>query len=238
MNWHFVNLDTVDSTNNFIRTIDKDRVVVVSDYQSSGRGQGDNFWESEEGKNLLFSLKLKDITISPNRQFLLSMVGALALKDTLDTYAKGFKFKWPNDIYWGDKKVSGTLIETVINQRNIKECIYGVGVNVNQKIFHSSAPNPISLCQIINKEIDGDELLKLFLINFDNYNSMIIQNENEIINAYNAILYRKNGFYKYKDKAGLFEAEIVEVKPNGLLVLRDKEGMKRTYELKEVKFII
>ena len=90
MNWQTVKLDTAVSTHDLIKRTDGDRVVVVADYQEAGRGQGQNKWESERGKNLLFSVKTPVPAIPANRQFLLSMTGALALKDVLDDYAEGF----------------------------------------------------------------------------------------------------------------------------------------------------
>ena len=109
-----IRLQETDSTNRYLRDMqDKsltDITVVVADYQTAGRGQGTNRWESEAGKNLLFSLRIHPTMLPVSEQFLLSMAGGLALHETLQTYADGFTLKWPNDIYWYDYKVSGTLI--------------------------------------------------------------------------------------------------------------------------------
>ena len=154
-----VRLDAVDSTNSFLRTYtpadDEPMTVVVADYQTAGRGLGTNTWESEAGKNLLFSVLVHPTMLPVRSQFLLSEAGALALKEALTDYVKDdIRLKWPNDIYWKDKKLSGTLIETKLAGGRIKDCIFGVGLNVNQEAFHSDAPNPVSLCQILGHEVD------------------------------------------------------------------------------------
>ena len=102
--------------------------VVVADYQTAGKGQGTNTWESEAGKNLLFSVLVHPTMLPVRSQFLLSEAGALALKEALADYVKDdIRLKWPNDIYWKDKKLSGTLIETKLAAGRIKDCVFGGG---------------------------------------------------------------------------------------------------------------
>lgn len=239
MNWQTERYDTVASTHDVVKRIDGDRVVVVADYQEAGRGQGQNRWESERGKNLLFSVKMPVPAIPANRQFLLSMAGALALRDVLEGYANGFTLKWPNDIYWKDSKISGTIIDTVVTGKVISKCIYGIGININQCVFTSDAPNPVSLCTITGKETDRDEVLGKFLCQLEKRVDALAEHRYDDIAAeYSHNLYRRNGFHEYEDCHGRFSAEITEVLPNGHLVLCDSEGKKRDYELKEVKFII
>ncbi len=239
MNWKIIKLDTTDSTHEYIKHLDDDRVVVVADYQNAGHGQGSNKWESEKGKNLLFSVKTPVMDIPANRQFLLSMAGALAVKDVLDYYAEGFSLKWPNDIYWHDSKISGTIIDTSISGRVISQCIYGIGINVNQCTFLSDAPNPVSLYNIIGKETDRDIILDKFLHQLDRrLNALSEYLYDDITEEYKANLYRRMGFHDYEDDNGRFSAEIKDILPNGHLLLCDSDGKERNYELKEVKFII
>ena len=159
-----IHLDTIDSTNRYLREMDcpaeEDLLVCVADYQTAGRGQGTNTWESEKGKNLLFSVLAKPVDIAPTRQFILSEACALALKDVLDRSVDDITLKWPNDIYWQDCKLSGTLIETSLSGGRIRHCIFGVGLNVNQREFKSDAPNPVSLWQIVQHETDREHLLE------------------------------------------------------------------------------
>lgn len=239
MSWRIIKLETTDSTQTYVKGVDGDRVVVQADYQAAGHGQGKNKWESERGKNLLFSVKTKVPAIPANRQFLLSMAGALALRDVLEGYADGFNLKWPNDIYWQDSKISGTIIDTTVAGKVISQCIYGIGINVNQLTFASDAPNPVSLCTIIGRETDRDRILDGFLSQLDKRLADLADRRyEETIAEYKGKLYRRTGFYEYEDANGRFIAEIKDVLPNGHLVLCDSAGMTRDYELKEVKFII
>ena len=178
MNIRTINLHSTDSTNNFLRGYvmdDNDDIVVVkADYQTAGRGQGSNTWESEDGKNLLFSLMVRPHTIPVASQFLLSMTMAVALKEALDGYAEGFELKWPNDIYWHNLKISGTLIETMVSGKGLGRCIFGVGINVNQRTFTSNAPNPVSLSAITGQEEDITELLGRIVEAFCKYYEMLL----------------------------------------------------------------
>ena len=139
MKRNIIKLNEIGSTNDYMRKYaladDDEMAVTVASYQTAGRGQGTNTWESEPGKNLLFSLKLKPKNVEVRTQFLLSMTMAVAIKEALDCYADGFSLKWPNDIYWHDYKLSGTLIETSLKAGNIDSCIFGIGIDVNQREF-------------------------------------------------------------------------------------------------------
>ncbi|MBF1607960.1 MAG: biotin--[acetyl-CoA-carboxylase] ligase, partial [Prevotella sp.] len=169
-----------------------------------------------------------------------SEAGALALKEALADYVKeDIRLKWPNDIYWKDKKLSGTLIETKLAAGRIKDCVFGVGLNVNQETFHSDAPNPVSLCQILGHEVDKEELLKKIIKKFSElYRLLEMGGYNDISAMYHEALYRRGGFYKFRDADGEFEGAIVEVEDDGHLILRDSKGMIREYQFKEVEFII
>ena len=126
-----IRLKEVDSTNAFLKnldTYDEDALTIaVADYQTAGRGQGVHTWESEPGKNLLFSMMMCPKWVPLRQQFLLSEAGALAVKDALDSYTDGITLKWPNDVYWYDKKISGTLIETAIDSKGHCPRIYFSG---------------------------------------------------------------------------------------------------------------
>ncbi len=244
-------VDETDSTNRRIREMmlanmqgqqqkKPAMVVLATEYQTAGRGQGTNSWESENGKNLLFSVLTHPSMVPVQRQFLLSMAGALALKETLETYGvEGVSLKWPNDIYWNDKKISGTLIETSLSGGHIKDCVFGIGLNVNQKTFSETLPNPVSLCQIVGHDVDREQLLEAIMASFVKHFKLIEEGAYADISAlYHAALYRKQGFHTYRDREGIFEAAIVEVEDNGQLVLRDREGHIREYTFKDIEFVI
>ena len=149
-----IHIAKADSTNGYLNALcEKEKVseltTVVADFQTAGRGQRGNSWESEYGKNLMFSFVLYPTFLEARKQFLLSQIASLAVKETLDLYIGDVSIKWPNDIYWKDKKICGMLIENDLMGIHISQSIAGVGININQKEFHSSAPNPISIIQII-----------------------------------------------------------------------------------------
>lgn len=172
-------------------------------------------------------------------QFLISEAIALALHDVLSNYTSDIKIKWPNDIYWKDKKISGTIIENYLSQNHIRDCIIGTGINVNQKVFHSDAPNPVSLAQILGKDVDKDKLLREVVDAFSLYlNDLRNGNYDKIVGLYTSFLYRGHGFFKYRDNDGEFDAALVEVEDDGHLILRDKDGRIRSYAFKEVEFVV
>lgn len=238
-----IRLDEIDSTNNYLRLhapqTEAWMTVVTAEFQTAGRGQGTHTWESKPAENLLFSVLTHPVMVPVRSQFLLSEAGALALKEVLDGYTDGITLKWPNDVYWNDRKLSGTLIETSIGGGHIKNCVFGIGLNVNQKTFESDAPNPVSLAQILGHDIDREQLFKQIVAAFEKYYCMLENGQYDAISAlYHEALYRRQGFYMYEDGDGRFEGAIVEVGDDGLLVLRDRDGRFREYEFREVKFVL
>lgn len=236
-----IRLKEIDSTNRFLRELkdeqEDEMVVAVADFQTAGKGQGSHTWESEAGKNLLFSIKVNPRWVPVRQQFLLSMAGAIAIKEALETYVDGITLKWPNDVYWNDKKISGTLIETSIDSKGIKTCIFGIGINVNQEAFHSDAPNPVSLRQILGHEVDKDELLQKVIEGFRRYYELLRRADYmDVSGIYHLSLYRCKGFHRYEDADGDFEGAFVEVEDDGHLILHDKQGVIRSYSFGEVKF--
>lgn len=236
-----IRLDTVDSTNTYLHAYrgDEDVVVVTARHQTAGRGQGGNRWEDAEGQNLLFSIQIRPVEVAIDHQFVLAMAEALALKRTLDAYADGIELKWPNDIYHRDRKLSGTLIETAVSGGRLKRMIMGTGINVNQRRFTSDAPNPVSLSQITGSDESIDHLLERILQTFGDYYRRVLEGDYAgISREYQEALYRRKGFYRYRDADGEFDAELVGVAYDGRLSLRDSEGRQRSYAFKEVEFII
>lgn len=169
-----VHIEETVSTNHYLSKLGgSDDVCVWTDYQTAGRGCGTNSWESERGKNLLFSVRLHPASVPAASQFVISMANALALKKALATYVDDINIKWPNDIYWHDKKLGGTLIETTLKGSEIRTCIIGTGINVNQQLFVSDAPNPVSLLQILGHEVDREQILQGVVRQLANYMKMI-----------------------------------------------------------------
>ena len=161
-----------------------------------------------------------------------SMAISLAIVDALGQLVGDLSIKWPNDIYWRNGKLAGILIENTLKGNLIKESVIGVGLNVNQRAFHSDAPNPVSLWQITGQETDRVQLLHSILQAFD---KLLGQDVHE---QYLLQLYRRKGFHPYADKDGAFMAEIGGVEDDGHLLLNDEDGQQRRYAFKEVQFII
>ena len=231
------------STNTFLHEMmrqDKlpEGFLLYTDFQTAGKGQPGNTWESENGKNLLFSMLLYPYSIKVNEQFILSEITSLAIRKVLEKYTDDICIKWPNDIYWKDKKIAGILIENSLFRDRIDTCIIGIGLNVNQEVFISNAPNPVSLRQITGNDINREILLmeiQAELLNiYQNYSPEFIHQE------YLNNLYRRNGFHRYAETTAntVFDAEIEDVLPDGRLILRTQAGETRTFYFKEIQFVL
>ena len=228
------------STNSLLREwIGKERVpegsVVVADFQTAGRGQIGNVWESEAEMNLTFSVVLYPSCVPARSQFLISQITALSVKETLEAYTDQISVKWPNDVYWKDRKICGMLIENDLSGAYLYSSIIGIGLNLNQAVFRGDAPNPVSLCQILGRTVDREEVLDRFRSIFYRSYLSLLQEEYEMIRKrYMEALYRKEGFHAYRDHDGEFEACIRGVEPTGHLLLESRDGCFRRYAFKEV----
>ena len=184
----------------------------------------------------------------------MSMIAGLATLDaiegTLDECGAipfdpecGFHLKWPNDIYWKDKKICGILIENDLSGHHIKRSIAGIGININQEVFNSDAPNPVSLKQITGKEHDRYEILAHILRRVQiYYNSLQMEDfavySDEISTRYARSLFRRRGLHPYEDANGKFLARLLRVEQDGRFVLEDEGGSEREYLFKEVQYIL
>ena len=230
------------STNNLMReklreSTPEEGFLLYTDFQTAGKGQPGNSWESEKGKNLLFSIQLYPHQIPIQEQFFLSELTCLAIKQSLDKYADGFSIKWPNDIYWKDRKIGGILIENSLSKGRIENCIIGIGLNINQELFRSNAPNPVSLKQILGKTVHRKVILQTIHNKIKEYYESF--NLQTIHQNYLKNLYRKDDYYLYKDVSSntLFSAKIDTVEGDGKLVLLTDKGEFKEYYFKEVQFI-
>lgn len=239
-------IESTGSTNDWLRTLEPDSCpihVAVAEYQTAGRGQKGNSWESAPGKNLLFSILIHPSFIDASEQFCLSEIIALSVADAVSeavcTESADFTVKWPNDIYWKQKKLAGILIENTLQGCSIADCIIGVGLNVNQEEFMSDAPNPVSLRQISGHKFDTSSLLDCIMCHFIAYFEMLQNDSLDIIhNQYMKRLFRKDGLHRYRDAGGEFCASIESVGSNGMLTLRDSDEKLREYEFKQVSYVL
>ena len=239
-----IKLDTIDSTMQYLArpefsACEDSFIVATAEYQTAGRGQKGTFWESEKGKNLLLGMVLRHTHLHPTEQFYLSEICALALVETLDTYTAGCTIKWPNDIYYADRKVSGMLLEHTLQGATLSQTIVGIGLNINQHTFLSDAPNPVSLVQILNQEICRETLLDAFLQRFQTYYARLEQQDfSTIHSSYVNRLYRHNAWATFREETDTFMGRIVDVETTGRLVIETVEGVKRKFTFKEVAYVI
>lgn len=241
--FRWLKLDEVDSTNNYLRRYSPLREVettlVTAEHQSAGRGAGENSWESERSKNLIFSIQWLPAALPARHIFALSEVLALAIRDALEDFAPGFTIKWPNDIYYQDWKIAGTLIENDLSGKDVSRAILGTGININQVAFLSDAPNPRSLAQILGHEVERHEVLHGVMYHFDRYRRMLLHEEYDTLHK----LYKEHAYAwetprTYEDEHGTFQARITDIQPDGHLILTDAESVHRRYAFKEVKLIL
>ena len=236
--------ETVTSTNDRLAELCQEKEIkefttLMAEYQTSGKGQRGNSWESEPFKNLTFSLLLRPEHIPANRQFLLSEIVSLATVDVLNRYATGFSIKWPNDIYWHDKKIAGILIENVLSGSTFSRAIIGMGLNINQKNFYSDAPNPVSLYQITGRTYKIEKILDEFTEAFGKrYTDTFTNSSDRIHNEYIAALYRNDGVYPFYSDGNIFHASIADVELDGHLLLSTESGEKKRFAFKEVSFLL
>ena len=243
---HYIKVSQTASTNTYLSRLAATLpggTVIYTPCQTAGRGQKGNSWESEDGKNLTFSMLLKRPPVKARDQFYLSEAAALAVVEALTAMAgDGFAVKWPNDIYWHDKKVCGMLLENSLDGNDIAHCIAGIGINVNQERFISDAPNPVSLINITGNEHDLDVLLRQVCSRIEELvNALADDNaRRDLHERYMEKLYRNDGkTYPFEDAAGhRFMASVAGIAPDGTLTLQHEDGTCHNYLFKEVKHII
>lgn len=216
--------------------------VVYTLRQTAGRGQVGNSWESEADRNVAFSLLLRPSFLPIREQFILSEITCIAIAKTLEEYGlKNISVKWPNDIYCGDKKICGILIENALTGAIITQCVIGIGINVNQNVWISNAPNPTSMLLQLGTEHDPVAVMDKVVSHIALlYTQMKQGMKTSIHNDYLARLYRREGFYEYVDAETErhFMARIKTIEPSGHLQLEDPEGSILRYMFKEVKFVL
>ncbi|HCX99661.1 MAG TPA: biotin--[acetyl-CoA-carboxylase] ligase [Bacteroidales bacterium] len=213
-------------------------IVIASEFQSQGRGQRGNQWESEKGENLLFSIVLHPRFLEVRNQFLLSKAIALSLCDVLSVFTNGVSIKWPNDIYIGNKKVAGILIEHSFSSIYLDTTIIGVGLNVNQSVFLSSAPNPTSLYLEFGQNFDIAVLLNSVCNAFNKRYAEVEANQYRISENYLQNLFRYEVFHKYRALDQMFTAKIIGVRNSGELMLQTIEGERLEFAFKEIEYVL
>lgn len=244
-----------NSTNTLMRELiaQGERVPFIrTDYQTAGRGQTGNGWESEEGKNLLCSIFIEK-NILATQQFDISVLVAVALHRLIISALpkeKAVTIKWPNDLYVGDKKIAGVLIETALMGTQVQWAIAGVGLNIYQTHWVSDAPNPTSLSNegmTMNGELD--EWMNNLLKSINEVNTWTHEQQ---WTYYLQHLYRREGYWPFVEREvtiaptmnadesieDIFMARILTVTSQGQLVLVDENHKQRIYHFKQVRYVL
>jgi BirA family biotin operon repressor/biotin-[acetyl-CoA-carboxylase] ligase len=214
-------------------------LVVYTNYQSDGRGQPGNKWESEDGMNLLISIILFPSNINPEDQFLISMTVSLGICDFLKRYIPICAIKWPNDIYVNNDKIAGILIENSVIGDQIEKTIAGIGLNINQEKFLSDAPNPVSLKLLTGTSYELPVCLNQLVSDLDRRYKQLLSEEHGLIKyEYVSQLYRLNEWCSYRDSTGIFTGRIETIAENGRLKIEKQSGDINEYSFKEIDFIL
>lgn len=237
-------LKEVDSTNTFLKSILSNSkpvpegTVIMAEAQYAGRGQRENTWHAEPGKNLTFSILLKPSFLTASAQYDLTRTISLGVYDGLKPLlGNQLKIKWPNDIYYGDKKLGGMLIENILQGDRIRNSIIGIGLNINQENFYDNARNATSVKQILQKDYDLKDILSQICSSIEGYYLQLKAGKiDSIRNMYLSRLYWLNETRQFKSNEEVFEGVITDVKANGLLVVSRKAG-EHVYNLKEIEFL-
>ncbi len=238
-----IRLNETESTNDFAKQLQmqpfENEVIIIADYQTKGRGNAGNSWESESGKNLTFSIILKPHFLEPSLQFLLNKVIALGIYDFVSDKlnSSNVKIKWPNDIYVGNKKIAGTLIEHSIIGSQLEKSIVGIGININQTVFTSNAPNPISLSNITNAVYPlKDTLIQLMNFIFIRYQELKDKKIKQLDIDYLNQLYCLNEYKTYNYQGEKIKASIQGVNKFGQLQLLSENNNLISCSFKEIEF--
>jgi BirA family biotin operon repressor/biotin-[acetyl-CoA-carboxylase] ligase len=211
----------------------------MADEQYAGRGQQEMTWVSAPNENLTFSVFLKPSFLKINEQFLLNMLVCLAIKEALNRYVKsGIAIKWPNDIYFGQQKLGGILIENNLMGPVYKSAIIGIGLNVNQQNFHPELQSrAISLRQILQADVNLVQLLAEICSHIEHgYLRLKSGNDPDLKSRYLANLYNFNTPASYKQGDVVFEGKIIDVTAEGMLVVLQNGSIEK-YNFKEIQYL-
>ena len=244
-----IHLEQIDSTNSYLRknaallcdNADDcfKAVVVTAENQTSGRGQRGNVWLSQSGVNLLMSILVHPLFLPVGQQFRLSQIVALSLCRAMRGYGIDASLKWPNDIYVGNRKLAGILIELDYSGSVVGQAVIGIGLNVNQTEFAAMDRVPVSMKMLRGCDFSVSDVMDSCLCCFSDYYMQLASSCHSVIETeYNSLLLGAGECRRYIDKDGCFDATMIGVEPAGYLLLRRSDGTVSRYAFKEVEQII
>ena len=235
--------DELSSTNEYLKQLIREKLpnegfLVTTAYQTSGRGQVGNAWESQKGKNLLMSLFLRPQSLFVQDYFHLNMSVCLAITDSLDFFHPGFLIKWPNDILFDHEKVAGVLIENSISRNKLKHSVVGIGINVNQQGFDAKQfYRAGSLSRVQGQEIDLEFLLSVLMENMEARYLQMQRDPASVKDEYFGKLYGYQQQVRVRIDGNTTKAKILDVHPDGTLMAQVGEEV-RGFQFKEISFVL
>lgn len=244
---NYLVLEEVDSTNSYAACHASelaDMTMVIADRQTAGRGQRGNSWESEPGCNLTFTLLYRPKNLGARMQFSVSEAVALAVADFLVEAGLNARVKWPNDIYVGDFKICGILIESSLTGTKVECMRVGVGINVNQLEFVSDAPNPVSMAQLTGRSFEINRVAAAVGAHLENRLRMCDTAEDRaaLHAEFKRRLWRGDGAehpFRRRDDGLVFPGVITDVSAEGPIEILDTAtGCTASFAFKEVEFIL
>lgn len=214
--------------------------IIWAERQTRGRGQRGHSWSSVEGRNLTFSLVVEPHFLPVGEQFLLSEAVALSLTDTFHAFGIDTRIKWTNDIYAGDRKLVGILIEHHYSAARLGRTIVGIGINVNQEEFDPSLPNPVSMIQLTGKTTPREEVLDTFRAAFEKRYLQLESGDTAALqDDYRRKMYRLDEMHTFELPDGeRIRAEIRGVRASGELILSHEDGSQHEYLFREINFVL
>ncbi len=228
-------LKMIHSSSSFVT----EGAIVVTDFQTAGRGQRGNVWESNPGENMIFSIVLQPVFLQALQQFQLNMVVSLALHDFLIVLlGHDLKIKWPNDVYYKNQKIAGILIENVLLGNKINYSVIGIGLNVNQTNFQNTNANSLRLITGQPFEYTLPDLLSQLLEHIENRYLQLKNGKVQSLKSdYLGILFRFNTTSFFKDEKGEFEGKIIDIDEFGRLIV-ETNFENKIYNFKEIQFLL
>lgn len=246
MDHPFIELQTVDSTNLYAAGLLKKKkvaegTIIFTHAQTAGQGQGKNKWESESGKNATFSLIFHPVFLPPGQQFMLNKAITLGIIDYLSglSIEEKLSVKWPNDIYVGNRKSGGILIQNTVCGPVYETCIAGIGVNINQEQFNPALPNPVSIKQLTGITYPVRDTVDSIVAHIDKRYLQLKEGLAELLDReYGKQLLGFEAWRNFFVEKKLMKGLIRGVDESGLLVVEMENGTVRHFNHGEVNFIL
>lgn len=238
----FTELQQVESTNNYATGtvhagMAQHGAAVFAHHQTKGKGQQNKTWSSEEGKNIAMSIILQPPGLALSQSFLISMAIALGVQRFFSGYTGSeTKVKWPNDLYWRDRKAGGILIENIVQGSEWKAAVVGIGININQTSFEDLETKAVSLKQITGKQYEPVSLAKELCHHLSEAYTILHKLPSQIIEEYKNHLYKLNETVRLKKGSRVFDARIKDVTTMGELIVQ--HATEERFNVGEVEWVI